>query len=67
MFAGQVHDEERRVGVRGDPVGDPEPWQTDPLRALVERGSGAEPATIASGRLRHRHGRGERRMQGEHR
>ena len=53
------------MGVRGDPVGDPEPGQTSPVRALVERGSGAESATIASrGGLQRRRWR-EQRLQGE--
>lgn len=48
IFTGQVHDKKRRMGVRGDPVGDPEPRQTGSVRASIRRGDGSELATAAS-------------------
>lgn len=55
------------MGVCRDPVGDLEPGQTGPLRALVERGSGPESTTIASRHGVYRRRWREQRLQREYR
>lgn len=63
-LAGQIHNEERRMGVRCDLMGDPEPGPTSPVRTPVRRRRCAVLATAPPCRGLRREQWGDQRMQG---